>query len=153
MTAPGIVSSGGIALTLFAVAMAPSPECWAAPADDGDFAALQANAQKSFQEGITPFVTTYCLDCHGNKKSKGGLNFQPALKHPGDSASTKRWMQAFVNVNAHDMPPEEEDKQPTEEERQKFLDSIGQIKYLSPKDPGPFVIRRLTKVEYGKQLA
>ncbi len=152
MTVPGIFSSGGIALTLFAFAMTAPPECLAEPADDGDFAALQANAQKSFKDEVTPFVTTYCLDCHGNKKSKGGLNFQPALKHPGDSASSKRWMQAFVNVSAHDMPPEEEDKQPTEEERQKFLDSIGQIKFLSPKDPGPFVIRRLTKVEYGNTL-
>ena len=29
---------------------------------------------------------------------------------------------------------------------------IGKIKFLSPKDPGPFVIRRLTKVEYGNTL-
>ena len=50
------------------------------------------------------------------------------------------------------MPPDDADKQPTDEERQKFLDWIGKIKFLSPKDPGPFVIRRLTKVEYGNTL-
>jgi hypothetical protein len=33
-----------------------------------------------------------------------------------------------------------------------FMDWIGRVKYLSPKDPGPFVIRRLTKVEYGNTL-
>jgi hypothetical protein len=33
-----------------------------------------------------------------------------------------------------------------------FLDGLGKIKFLSSKDPGPFVIRRLTKVEYGNTL-
>ena len=56
------------------------------------------------------------------------------------------------NVKTHDMPPEDADKQPTEAERQTFMDWVGMIKFLSPKDPGPFVIRRLTKAEYGNTL-
>jgi hypothetical protein len=43
-------------------------------------------------------------------------------------------------------------KLPTDEERHQFVDWMNQIRYLSPKDPGPFVIRRLTKVEYGNTL-
>ena len=43
-------------------------------------------------------------------------------------------------------------KQPTEEERKAVLDWIAGMKFLSPKDPGPFVIRRLNKVEYGNTL-
>jgi hypothetical protein len=50
------------------------------------------------------------------------------------------------------MPPEDADKQPTDEERQKFMDWVARSKFLSPKDPGPFIIRRLTKVEYGNTL-
>ena len=83
---------------------------------------------------------------------KGGLTFSPALKSPGDASSSTKWKQAVANVKAHDMPPDEADKQPTEAERQKFLDLIGKVKYLSPKDPGPFVIRRLTKMEYANTL-
>jgi hypothetical protein len=49
------------------------------------------------------------------------------------------------------MPPEGLD-QPTDEERQMFVDWQKQIKYLSSKDPGPFIIRRLTKAEYGNTL-
>ncbi|MFT5466851.1 MAG: hypothetical protein ACI8UO_001951 [Verrucomicrobiales bacterium] len=120
--------------------------------DDGEFAALQADAQKGFKEGVAPFVKNYCTNCHGNKTKKGGLNFEAALKKPGSAASRKHWSQAADNVTAHDMPPDDEDKQPTDEERQKFEDWIGKIKFLSPKDPGPFVIRRLTKVEYGQTL-
>ena len=141
-----------ILLTAFGFALSLSLPCRAASADDTDFAALQADAKKSFHDGVTPFVKTYCAQCHGEKKRKGGINYLAALKSPGDVVSSKRWKQGLLNVRAHDMPPEDADKQPTDEERQKFADCIGKIKYLSPKDPGPFVIRRLTKLEYGNTL-
>ena len=119
---------------------------------DRDFATLKADAQKSFQDGVTPFVKTYCIGCHGQDRQKGGINFQPALSNAGDATIAKRWKQAAANVKAHDMPPANAKKQPTDSERQAFLNGIAQIKFLSQKDPGLFVIRRLTKVEYGNTL-
>ncbi len=139
-------------MPLLCLALAIIPPCRAQTVEDKEAAALQTDAQKSFQKDVTPFVKNYCLECHGNRRTKGGINFEPALKKPGDSASSKKWMQAFANVNAHDMPPDDEDKQPSDAERQRFLDSIEKIKFLSSRDPGPFVIRRLTKVEYGNTL-
>src|SRR4051812_2314418 len=121
-------------------------------ADDPKFVALQAEATNSFKQVVTPFVDNYCTRCHGQDRQRGGINFGPALKSPGETASSKRWKQARAIVKSHDMPPEDARKQPTDEERQKFLDGIGKIKFLSSKDPGPFVIRRLTKVEYGNTL-
>src|SRR5207249_8622891 len=103
-------------------------------------------------EEVAPFVKRYCIECHGNRRTKGGINFDPALKNPGDAASSRKWKQAFATVRTHDMPPDDEDKQPMDAERQRFLESLAKIKFLSPKDPGPFVIRRLTKVEYGNTL-
>lgn len=117
-----------------------------------DFAALKADAQKSFKDSVTPFVKTYCIGCHGQDRQKGGINFQPALSNAGDATIAKRWKQAAANVKAHDMPPTDAKKQPTDTERQAFLNGINQIKFLSQKDPGLFVIRRLTKVEYGNTL-
>jgi hypothetical protein len=101
---------------------------------------------------VTPFVKTYCAECHSNKRRKAGLDYLSALKNPGSTTSRRHWKQALANVKAHDMPPEDADNQPSDSERQKFLDLIGTLKYLSPKDPGPFVIRRLTKTEYGNTL-
>ena len=117
-----------------------------------DFAALKADAQKSFKDSVTPFVKTYCIGCHGQDRQKGGINFQPALSNAGDATIAKRWKQAAANVKAHDMPPTDAKKQPTDTERQAFLNGIAQIKFLSQKDPGLFVLRRLTKVEYGATL-
>lgn len=120
--------------------------------EDAEFAAQQATAQKAFHDDIVPFVTTYCKNCHGDKKRKSGVTFSYALKHPGNVAFSKTWLQSLVNVKNHDMPPDEADKQPTDEERQKFTEWIAMLKFLSPKDPGPYVIRRLTKMEYGNTL-
>lgn len=139
-------------MTLLGFALSLALASQAAPASDADIASIQAKAKKSFRDGVTPFVTTYCTECHGDKKRKGGISFISALKNPGDAASSKRWKQALVSVRTHDMPPTDADKQPTEAERQTFLDWLVTLKFLSPKDPGPFVIRRLTKVEYGNTL-
>ena len=152
MTLPSTLPRGAIALLAFGLAPFLALAAEGDPADDTEFSALQDEAKKTFREQVTPFVRTYCLNCHGNRKSKGGVNFEPALKAPGNAAFSQRWKQALANVKAHDMPPEDAAKQPTDAERQTFLNWIGQIKFLSPKDPGPFVIRRLTKAEYGNTL-
>ncbi len=123
----------------------------AQPVAEGEFAELQAHSKKTFQDQVTPFLKNYCIKCHGSRP-KGGINFQATLKDPGSPAFRHWWKQGFANVRAHDMPPDDADDQPTAEERKMFLDWIGQIKFLSPKDPGQFVIRRLTKVEYGNTL-
>ncbi len=137
---------------LGAVSLSCAMICHAELVADADFARQQAETQKTFREKITPFVKTYCADCHGDRKTKGGLTLSPALKNPGTVASGKKWKQALANVKAHDMPPDDFEKQPTDEERQMFLDWVGKVRFLSQKDPGPFVIRRLTKVEYGNTL-
>ena len=152
ITLPTNFPRGVIALFAFGLAPLLALAAEGELADDGEFSALQAEAKKTFRDQVTPFVRTYCLNCHGNRKSKGGVNFEPALKAPGNAAFSQRWKQALANVKAHDMPPEDTEKQPTAAERQTFLNWIGQIKFLSPKDPGPFVIRRLTKAEYGNTL-
>jgi mono/diheme cytochrome c family protein len=149
MTVPKTSICGALAITLLALPCLAQP---AEDAEDAQFAALRADAKKSFEEGVAPFVKTYCAHCHGQNRQKGGIKFQPALNNPGNADSAKRWKQALAAVKTHDMPPEDQEKQPTDEERQKFPDWIAKIKYLSPKDPGSFVIRRLTKTEYANTL-
>src|SRR5881394_2470224 len=124
MKSAGTFGSGVMAMALVAFALSLILHCTAEPADDADFAALQADARKSFKEVVTPFVDTYCTRCHGQNRQKGGINFGPALKKPGETASTRRWKQALAIVKSHDMPPDNAEKQPTDEERHKFLEGI-----------------------------
>ncbi len=110
------------------------------------------DAEKFFAKRVTPFIKTYCLECHQNKRpTRAGLNFSPALKSPGHAAFREKWKKAVARVGAHDMPPKEWE-QPSDEEREMFQQWLGKLKYLSPKDPGQFVMRRLTKSEYSNTL-
>jgi hypothetical protein len=120
---------------------------------DEEHAALKADAEQHFRDHVAPFIKTYCLACHSSKRpTEAGLNFTPALKSPGHSAFSQPWKKAIARVKAHDMPPDYADKQPTDAERQMFVDWLAKVKFLSRKDPGLFVIRRLTKTEYGNTL-
>ena len=85
-------------------------------------------------------------------KRKGRPRFTNMMKRPEAGELRRQWQLALANVREHDMPPQDAVKQPTEAERQTFMDWVGMIKFLSPEDPGPFVIRRLTKAEYGNTL-
>ncbi len=117
-----------------------------------DYEALREDAKKTFKEEVGPFIKNYCTRCHGGGRAKANVNLQVDLKDPGRGIAFLHWKKAVANVKVHDMPPEDAAKQPTDEERQQFIEWIGKLKYLSPKDPGPFVIRRLSKAEYGATL-
>lgn len=120
--------------------------------NDSNFTAHKAESETFFRKRVTPFIKKYCLDCHSNKKpTEAGVNFSPALKTPGHAAFSEQWRNAVARVKAHDMPPEYEE-QPSDAERQMFVQWLEMIKYLSEKDPGAFVIRRLTKTEYANTL-
>src|SRR5688572_9171705 len=88
----------------------------AVPLEERDFAALQAEAKKSFDKEAKPFLEKYCTDCHGSRRMKGGINFAPALKNPGSMAFSRQWKHAIATVKNHDMPPDDVDKLPTDEE-------------------------------------
>jgi hypothetical protein len=117
-----------------------------------DHEARKAEAEAFFRGRVTPVIKTYCTPCHQNRRpTRAGVNFDPALKAPGHAAFTEQWKRSAARVKAHDMPPTEA-PQPSEAERQVIFDWMGKVKYLSQQDPGPFVIRRLTKTEYANTL-
>jgi len=118
---------------------------------DNDEAALRADAEQTFKEKVGPFVKKYCTECHGSRP-KAGVNLQSALRTPGATSSFLHWKKAVANVKVHDMPPEHANEIPTDEEREQFIEWIGKLKYLAPRDPGRYVIRRLSKVELGNTL-
>lgn len=115
-------------------------------------AVTQEEAKRHFRKSVVPFIKSYCIDCHQNSRpTEAGVNFSPAIHTPEHAAFSDQWKRAAARVAAHDMPPEGLD-QPSDEERQMFVEWQKNIKYLSSKDPGPFVIRRLTKAEYANTL-
>lgn len=130
-----------------------SPSLEGADGEGLDEAALRADARETFKNKVAPFVKTYCTKCHGGGRAKANISFEVALKAPGRGAAFQHWKKAVANVKVHDMPPKEDVRKiPTDEERRLFAEWIGKLKYLAPRDPGPFVMRRLTRIEYGNTL-
>ena len=123
-----------------------------ASAAEAESEAQRKELVTTYRNEVIPFLKTYCVECHGTKKRKGGVDFTKMLQRPQSVEHRRVWRLALANVREHEMPPQDADKQPTETERRKFVGFIERIKFLSPEDPGPFVIRRLTKVEYGNTL-
>ncbi|MDB5296049.1 MAG: hypothetical protein JWO31_2032 [Phycisphaerales bacterium] len=115
-------------------------------------AAARAAAMQAYKSQVAPLMTTYCARCHSGNKQKGGVTFQSAFKSPDAASFRALWKRSSAQIKTHDMPPEDEDKQPSEQERQAIIEWIDSMKRLSPKDPGQFVIRRLSRVEYGNTL-
>ncbi len=119
---------------------------------EADLTKERAEAAKTFKNKVTPFLTNYCGKCHTVNKQKGGVTFSPVLKTPERADFRLLWKRTAAQIATHDMPPEDEDKQPTDAERKVVLEWIAGMKRLTPKDPGQFVIRRLSKIEYGNTL-
>jgi hypothetical protein len=132
-------------LACFLAAAAPGED------DEAALAAARTAALKTFKDQVAPFIATYCTRCHGEQKKKGGVTFEYVVKSPATPSFRPLWKKVVAHLQARDMPPEKE-KQPGDQERQMIADWVAGVKYLSPKDPGEFVIRRLNKTEFGNTL-
>jgi hypothetical protein len=119
--------------------------------DDAALAEIRAATMHTFKVEVAHFINTYCLRCHGDKKQKAGIRFDYAVHTPAVPSFKSLWAKVSTHLINRDMPPEGE-KQPSDAERKVVLDWVTKLRYLSPKDPGEFVIRRLSKVELGNTL-
>ena len=148
----GMFVARGLPATVIVLALCLATSTRAESGDaNAEAEKLREDAKKTFKEKVGPFVNKYCIDCHG-PRPEAGINLRSALNSPGATSSFLHWKKAVANVKVNDMPPEYADEIPTEEERLQFAEWIGKLKFLAPRDPGPFVIRRLSKVEYGNTL-
>lgn len=145
-----------VAGLVFTASVALAAERTDTPALDEEsvLQARRTEALKTFRDEVTPFLKKYCIECHGKKEQvkKGGISFANTLNRPEAGEFRRHWQLSLAHVRSGAMPPEDADLFPNGEERRKFVAWIDRVKYLSPKDPGDFVIRRLTKVEYANTL-
>jgi mono/diheme cytochrome c family protein len=137
---------------LICAALFPSSTFAAEAITEADLTKARAQSASTFKKQVSPFITTYCGRCHMGNSQKGGVTFESVLKKPDGPAFRLLLKRTATQIATQDMPPEKATKQPTDQERKVVLDWIAAQTRLMPKDPGPFVIRRLTKAEYGNTL-
>ena len=113
---------------------------------------LAAEAPVDFAHGIRPLLETYCFKCHGPAKQKSHINFSLFNDDSAAARQRKLWRKSIDQVAGREMPPDDEEKQPTDEERARLVGwmkgAVAAKPEAGPLDPGPSVIRRLSLAEY-----
>lgn len=99
---------------------------------------------------MADFVGTYCIDCHGDGITKGGLDLGAILEaDPGRYPGI--WEQVILRMDSRQMPPPGEDR-PSPREYDEMIKSLaGSLDDHSRKNPrlGKVpAMRRLTRTEY-----
>lgn len=79
-------------------------------------------------EAFEAFLKTHCVSCHGPDKEKGDLRIDELSRDFGLGADAHLWAEVLEQINAGDMPPEDE-PQPTQDEITAFVATLdGKIK-------------------------
>lgn len=101
---------------------------------------------------LQPFLDTHCMDCHDAEMKKGGLDLTDIPTEGTDAAAMKKWVRVFDRVAAGEMPPAKKKKQPTQDEVQNFMATLGADLVTKSKVQKGTVLRRLNRREYQNTL-
>lgn len=108
--------------------------------------------ERTFEQRVKPFLETYCRSCHGSAKPKGELDLTPLRSADSVAEDHKRWELVLDRLRAGDMPPEEAEKQPSQDHRREVMAWIEAARANAGEkaagDPGPVPVRRLSNAEY-----
>jgi hypothetical protein len=112
----------------------------------------KVNADTSFKGEVAPFFEAYCVKCHGPDKSKGKITVHSLDGDLAAGQELERW-ELILDALVHgEMPPEEEENQPSAEDRAAIITWIesGLRDYVTKASKVALVTttRRLTNFEY-----
>ena len=109
-----------------------------------------------FEKKIRPFLTQYCVGCHGPEKQKAKLRLDTLDADLLNGNEVDMWQEVLDLINVSEMPPEDAKLQPTAQDRQAAVALLAAEfrKALEARrsSGGRNVLRRLTAYEYNNTL-
>lgn len=116
------------------------------------FAAEIPSGKSGFESHIKPFFKTYCVGCHGPKKSKGKITLHSLAGDLTAGQELERWELILDVLKAGEMPPEEEMVRPAKSVvaavTQWIESDLRDYVKQASGDAGVTRTRRLTNFEY-----
>jgi hypothetical protein len=112
-----------------------------------------ASAAPTYQKDVRPLLEAHCFKCHGPDKKKGDVDFSKFADDKAAAKQHKLWRRSAEQIEILEMPPEKE-KSLTVADRQTLLAWMKEVGSVvdcsdpSERDPGPALLRRLTRAEY-----
>lgn len=105
---------------------------------------------------VRPFLSTYCLSCHGETKQEAKLDLSGENSLETVAKHHQIWNEVLLRLTAKDMPPDNASKQPTDAERRAVIEWIKAFQRYEAQrnagDPGPVLARRLSHAEYDNTI-
>ena len=103
-------------------------------------------------KSILPTIKSTCFDCHGNGKSKGGVNLKRLESDPSFAAEFELWKKVQTSVQSGEMPPDDAKKQLSAAQRASLqhwvAENLLRTAMSNAGDPGHVTLRRLNNAEY-----
>ena len=109
----------------------------------------------SFDRVVKPFLEKNCIDCHNDKRQKGGMNFERLATADDVASHLEDVEHMLLKLRTGEMPPEDEERPD-----QKDVDAVTQwieqefsrLERVTPPDPGRVTARRLNRTEYNNTV-
>ena len=122
------------------------------------FASHSAYADRSLTDvrgKLEPFLTQYCIRCHGADEQNGQVRFDNVDWKITNNDSAQRWQDVLDQLNGGDMPPEDA-KQPSNDELAEALDALTaavlEARRRLTDHGGEITLRRLNQREYSNTI-
>ncbi len=84
----------------------------------------EENTRSNPEAEVASFFKAYCVQCHGPEKKKGKLTLHDLGANFSDIVTADHWVDVLDQLTAGDMPPEDEEKRPGENERARVIEWI-----------------------------
>jgi Protein of unknown function (DUF1587)/Planctomycete cytochrome C len=120
-------------------------------------AATTANSDldRRFAQTVRPFLTTYCIRCHGGSSPAAHLDLSAYSTSAAVIRDYAQWERVLDRLTSGQMPPKPM-KQPPEADRQEVVEWIQAVRSIEARrnagDPEPVLARRLSNSEYNSTV-
>src|SRR5437763_2821746 len=133
----------------------PSAPQAADPASVPPAPSAKATAGRVYADQVAPFVTKYCVSCHGPTKQSGGLALHTYADAKAVIKDRDVWENVVQRLQNGEMPPKKK-AQPTQAERDAVVAWLqGELSTsvcTDPPNPGRVTMRRLNRAEYNNTV-
>jgi hypothetical protein len=111
--------------------------------------------ERRFTQTVRPFLTRYCIGCHGGATPAAQFDLRPYNTMSAVVHDYARWAQVMERLTAKEMPPKGI-PQPPDAARQQVIDWVQAVRMNEARkndgDPGPVLVRRLSNAEYNNSI-
>src|SRR5437773_6012915 len=114
-----------------------------------------ADLERKFVQTVRPFLTSYCIVCHGGAAPAGQFDLRTYSTMAGVIQDYPHWAKVLEKLTANEMPPKVA-PQPPADARQQIIDWVLGVRMNEARrnagDPGPVLVRRLSNSEYNDSI-